>query len=64
MKRSDLAHLLRAASRIAGETDILILKVRLQSAPGPRYGGWTMFFWSAVIAGMALSLVLLGVAWA
>ena len=30
----------------------------------PRYGGWTMFFWSAVIASMALSLVLLGVSWA
>lgn len=29
-----------------------------------RYGGWTMFFVSAVIASIALSLVLLGVAWA
>ena len=28
-----------------------------------RYGGWTMFFVSAVIASIALSLVLLGVAW-
>ena len=28
-----------------------------------RYGGWTMFFVSAVIAGIGLSLVLLGVAW-
>lgn len=29
----------------------------------PRYGGWTMFFWSTLIAGFAISLVLLLVTW-
>ena len=29
----------------------------------PRYGGWTMFFWSAIVASLAISLVLLFVAW-
>jgi len=28
-----------------------------------RYGGWAMFFWSAVVASFAIALVLLGVAW-
>jgi hypothetical protein len=27
-----------------------------------RYGGWTMFFWSTIIASLAISLMLLGVA--
>lgn len=29
----------------------------------PRYGGWAMFFWSAIIASLAITLVLLFVAW-
>ena len=28
-----------------------------------RYGGWAMFFWSAIIASLAITLVLLFVAW-
>ena len=30
----------------------------------PRYGGGVMFLWSILIAGFAISLVLLGIAWA
>lgn len=28
-----------------------------------RYGGWAMFFWSAIVASLAISLVLLFVSW-